>query len=101
MRLVHWFEDQQGEKIELRYFRDVLGKEVDFILLRKSKPWVAIEVKQSAQGLDSSLKYFLERVRVPYAFQIHAQGDADHWVPSIQGCRVRIMPVARFLARLP
>ena len=62
LRFVHWRQDVEGEKWELRYFRDVVGHEVDFILLKQGKPWAAIEVKLNEQNLDSNLKYLLERV---------------------------------------
>jgi predicted AAA+ superfamily ATPase len=101
LRLQHWVEDVEGERLELRYFRDTVGHEVDFIVLRKGKPWMAIEVKKSEQGLDPNLKYFLERVKVPYAFQIHQEGAGDYRAPDIQGCRIRVMPAAKFLANLP
>lgn len=101
LRYVHWLEDQEGEKIELRYFRDVSKREVDFILLRKKKPWMAIEVKIDDRPLDPNLSYFLERVSVPYAFQISLSGTKDYRVPDINGCKVRLLPAATFLANLP
>jgi len=42
----------EGVKAELRYFRDTVGHEVDFILLRNSKPWIAIEAKLDDRPLD-------------------------------------------------
>jgi uncharacterized protein len=101
LRLVHWFEDIEGEEIDLRYFKDVDGHEVDFILMKKRQPWIAIEVKSSEQELDNNLKYFLERQRVPYAFQLHLKGMGDYRVPNINGAKVRIMPLFRFLQNIP
>jgi predicted AAA+ superfamily ATPase len=100
LRFIHWQADVEGEKWELRYFRDAVGHEVDFILLRKGKPWAAIEAKTNEQGLDPNLKYLLERVRFPYAFQIFLQGT-KHWAPKpINGCSVRLLPAETFLAHL-
>lgn len=101
LRLVHWAADVEGDKCELRYFRDVVGHEVDFILLRKGKPWMAIEVKVSDQPLDSSLKYFLERVKVPYAYQVSLNGTKDYRAPDINGAKIRILPATTFLSNLP
>ena len=100
LRFVHWQEDVNGEKWELRYFRDVVGHEVDFILLRKEKPYCAIEVKTESDSLDPNLKYLLERVKIPYAFQINLKGEKDWSPPSINGSIIRIAPVAHFLAQL-
>lgn len=101
LRLVHWFEDIYGEIIELRYFRDSEGHEVDFILLKDKKPWIAIEVKSSEQTLSKGLKYFLERVAVPYAYQIHLKSNLDTRLPNINKTKIRSMPVAKFLCLLP
>ena len=96
----HWLGDTHGTKVELRYFRTPKGQEVDFILLKDRKPWVAIEVKLDDRPLDSSLKYLLERVKIPYAFQISLRGKSDVMLPPINGSRVRLMPGARCLADL-
>jgi len=101
LRFVHWLEDVEGEKVDLRYFRTVQGHEVDFIILRKQKPWIAIEVKRESRDLDSNLKYFLERVPTPYAFQLSRNGDLDYRVPDINGCKIRLMPARQFLSNLP
>jgi len=101
LRLVHWCEDVEGAKTELRYFRTTVGHEVDFVLLRNSRPWMAIEVKLDDRPLDRNLKYLLERVRFPYAFQISQRGVKDWRAPDINGCRIRLLPAARFLANLP
>lgn len=101
LRFTHWCEDVVGEKIELRYFRDVVGREVDFILLRKKEPWIAIEVKSSEQPLDPNLQYFLERVRCPYAFQLQLKSKSEYKHAKINGCDVRSVPLGRFLANLP
>src|SRR3990167_4370310 len=81
LRFVHWRQYVECEKWELRYFRDVVGHEVDFILLKQGKPWAAIEVKLNEQNLDSNLKYLLERVSFPHAFQVSLMGNKD-WMTS-------------------
>jgi len=101
LRWTHWLQDMEGEKVELRYFRNTLGQEVDFVIVKKEKPWLAIEVKLDDRPLDSNLKYFLERVFVPYAFQISLKGTKDYRVPDINGCKVRIMPSENLLVNLP
>lgn len=95
---VHWQEDVEGEKWELRTFRDKQGHEVDFILLRKGQPFCAIEVKSSDRPLDPNLQYLLQRVKIPYAFQI-SLGDKDFMPAPINSCKIRIMPAYRFLAQ--
>ncbi len=101
LRFQHWCEDVEGEKVELRYYRDVRGHEVDFVLLKKRKPWVAIEVKTGEKKLDSGLKYLLERIKFPYAFQISLDGKNDFAHKKINGCNIRVLPASQFLPNLP
>lgn len=101
LRLTHWIEDTEGKKAELRYFRTVHGVEVDFVVLLEGKPWIAVEVKLDDRPLDSNLKFFLERVKVPYAFQICLKGNKDFAPSSINDCKVRVMPARDFLIGIP
>ena len=101
LRLCHWVTDVYGQKTELRYFRDVRGREVDFIVIRKGIPWIAVEVKESDTTLDSNLKYLLEKVKIPFAFQVHFHDDKFKRLPNINGCVVHILPAHIFLANLP
>jgi len=101
LRLCHWITDIYGEKAELRFFRNVRGQEVDFIVLRKGLPWLAVEAKESESDLDSNLKYLLQRVKIPYAFQVHFNGDKFKRLPDINGSKIHILPAHIFLANLP
>lgn len=101
LRLCHWCLDVLGEKLELRYFRDTVHHEVDFILLKDKKPWIAIEAKLSESELDPNLKYLLERTHIPYAFQLHLHGNSYRRVGEINQSKITIMPAADFLINLP
>ena len=101
LRLVDWTRDVEGEKLDLRYFRTRMGHEVDFLLLRRGRPWLAIEVKLTEQEIDAGLRYLLERVAVPHAFQVHLRGGRERRVPDVGTSRVRHVSAARLLASLP
>jgi len=101
LRLVHWLADVHGEKAELRFFRDAAGHEVDAIVLRRGKPWMAVEVKLSDGPIDRGIRYLVERVPIPWAFQVALRGAVDRRVPVGQGRGVRLVPASRFLANLP
>lgn len=101
LRLVHWLEDVHGERAELRFARDVVGHEIDAVVLRKGRPWMAVEVKSADGPLDPGLRYFLERSSVPFAFQVARAGTLDRRLPDVGRTRVRQAPLARFLASLP
>jgi predicted AAA+ superfamily ATPase len=101
LRWSHWVEDTEGEKLDIRFFKNRDGHEVDFVVLRKKKPWIAIETKVSDSSLAPSLRYFLERNSVPYAFQVVGKGGQEKRWDDINGCKVRSVSAARFLANLP
>jgi uncharacterized protein len=101
LRLCDWLGDVHGESAELRYFRDVDGHEVDFVVLLRKKPWLAVEVKQGDRGLSPGLRYLLERSRFSFACQVSAQGSTERNLPAIGGCPVQLMPLTKLLAVLP
>ena len=84
-----------------QHSRDTRGHEVDFILLKQGKPWMAVEAKLSEQNLDSNLAYLLQRVKIPYAFQVHLKGSSCFRVEDINGSKVFILPATKFLSNLP
>lgn len=101
LRLTHWLEDVCGERAELRFFRDVAGHEVDAVVMRGRKPWMAVEVKLQDRPLERGLRYLVERTGVPWAFQVSIHGETDR-VVSLEGRRrVRLVPASRFVAALP
>ena len=70
LRLCHWLEDAEGHRVELHYLRDRAGREVDFLVTADSKPWFAVEVKLREDRADPSLKYFRDRLEIPWAYQV-------------------------------
>ncbi len=101
MRLIDWGRDVLGEKLELRYFRHREGAEVDFILLRNRVPWVAIEVKIQEQEISPSLKYFVERVKTPFAFQVFLKGGKEKTLARVGKTNIQSISAERFLLQLP
>jgi len=101
LRLVHWARDVEGVPLELRYFRTRMGHEVDFVVLRNRKPWLAIEAKLTEGPIEPGLRYLLERFPIPHAFQVHAGGGRERRAEDIGKSRVRHVSAARLLASLP
>lgn len=101
LRLVHWVRDVEGVVLDLRYFRTRAGHEVDFVILRDRKPWLAIETKLTQGPIESGLRYLLERFPIPHAFQVHAKGGRESRAEMIGKTRVRHVSAARLLASLP
>lgn len=73
VHLLKWIQYRQdifGERYDLRYFRDVDKKEVDFIVLLKEKPIMAIECKLSDASVSGTLVYFKKRFPQVRAIQV-------------------------------
>lgn len=87
--LLKWAEyqvDTQGHRVELRYFRDVHGREVDFVLVHDGKPTGFVECKSGDAPVSSGLRYLTARFPDVPAWQVSAAGEKDYI--SAEGIRV-------------
>ena len=96
LKWVHYQHDAEGRDLELRYFRDIDGREVDFVVTESRKPIRFVEVKWSDGPVDKSLRYLKQRFPEVDAWQISATGTKD--VLTEHG--IRIAPAARLLEGL-
>jgi len=71
LKYCHWIEDTQGFVMELRYLRDTDKREVDFVVLKDSKPVFAVECKSGEKAISPALHYFSERTPIPHFYQTH------------------------------
>lgn len=55
---------------ELRYLRDKLKREVDFVVVRDGKPWFLVEVKKADANLSPALARFQAETGADHAFQV-------------------------------
>ncbi len=93
---VQFLEDTEGREIELRYFRDIDGREVDFVVVEKTKPILAMEVKLGDAPISSSLHYFHSKYPGCNLWQVHLRGKKDYTSPE----GIRVAPASVFLAGL-
>lgn len=96
LKWVHHQIDTKGRELELRYFRDVDGREVDFVVLENRKPLQFIEAKWNDGDVTAGLKYLKQRFPAVEAWQISAAGAKDY--VSREG--IRVVPALQFLATL-
>lgn len=101
LRWVDWAREVEGVPLELRYFRTRTGHEVDFVILRQRKPWIAIEAKLTEGPIEPGLRYLLERTSIPHAFQVSATRGRERRDDDIGRTRVRHVWAGRLLASLP
>ena len=96
LKWVHHQQDTQGSDVELRYFRDTDGREVDFVVLDRRRPILCVECKWSDAAADKSLRYFKVRFPDCDAWQISATGTRDY----VNADGIRIAPALTLLRTL-
>ncbi len=72
IKRLHFLEDRDGYRYDLRYIRDKEGREVDFAILKDGVLEELIEVKYSDEDISRSLSYFTERLKPKNSIQITA-----------------------------
>lgn len=70
LKRLHFLEDRDGYRYELRYIRDKEGREVDFAVIKEGELEELIEVKYSDESISRPLLYYAERLNPKKAFQI-------------------------------
>ncbi|MBE9581159.1 MAG: ATP-binding protein [Proteobacteria bacterium] len=73
LKRLHFLEDRDGYRYELRYIRDKEGREVDFAVLKDGNLEELIEAKYSDQNISRHLLYYAERLSPLRATQIVAK----------------------------
>lgn len=95
LKTVHFLRDAEGHKVEFHFLRDIDGREADFLITIDKKPWLAVETKLRDQEPSKHLRYFAEKLNIPFAYQAVESPDVDFWHNNI-----RVISAAKFLAGL-
>ena len=96
LKWVHFREDTEGYRMELRYFRDIEGREVDFVAVENGKPVLFVECKSSDRDVSPALRYLKERFPGTDAWQLSMKGPGDY--VSREG--IRVAPALELLKSL-
>lgn len=95
IKWVHWRYDTQGEDLEIRYYRDPAGREVDFVVAdRKKKPYLFVECKFSDDTINPALRYLVAKFPKTPAWQISLNGKKDYTSPE----GIRVAPAIKLLS---
>lgn len=86
LKWVHFIQDTEGREMELRYFRDSDGREVDFVVTENGRPAILVEAKWGDADIDKNLRYLKAKFPDAAAWQISATGKKDY--VSKEGIRV-------------
>ncbi|MBI3447534.1 MAG: ATP-binding protein [Acidobacteria bacterium] len=96
LKWVHFQQDVEGSDIELRYFRDTDGREVDFVVVEGRRPVLIIEAKWGDQDVDRGVRYLKAKFPAVNAWQLSAVGRKDYVTPD----GIRVAPALDFLSGL-
>lgn len=96
LKWVHWEQDTKGRNLDLRYFRDVTGQEVDFVITEDRQPLHLIECKSSDREVSHSLAYLKAKFPNVRASQLSFDGK-KHFVNK-DG--IEVMPALELLKEL-
>ncbi len=86
LRACHLWTDTGEGAFDLHYVRDKEGREIDFLVTREGRPWLAVEAKLSGDDPSPNWRVFLPRlggaravqvVAEPGRFARHAVGTAE------------------------
>ena len=75
LKRLHFLEDRDGYRYELRYIRDKEGREVDFLILKEGQAEELIEAKDTDDAVSKHLRYYVEKLNPPKATQLVANLD--------------------------
>jgi len=96
LKWVHFQQDTLGRDVELRYFRDTDGREVDFVVVEGRTPAQLVECKWGDGETDRSLRYLKAKFPHADAWQISATGAKDFVTPE----GIRVAPALALLGSL-
>jgi hypothetical protein len=92
----HYLEDVEGYDTELRFFRDIEGREVDFVQMKAGKPIRFVECKMADTVVSPALLYLRRKFPAVEAVQVLGTRGVDR----IGREGVRLVSGDRFLAEL-
>jgi predicted AAA+ superfamily ATPase len=96
LKWVHFEQDTAGRELDLRYFRDVDRREVDFVVTERGRPIKLVERKLSDTDVDSGLRYLRAKFPSVEAWQISASGYKNYQTPD----GIRVAPAIELLKEL-
>ena len=96
LKWVHYRQDAEGLDLDLQFFRDTDGREVDFIVTDRRRPVLAVECKWSQSRPDRNLRYWKKRFPECEAWLVTAQEGREF----VTADGIRVCHALRFLSRL-
>ncbi len=71
----HFWTDTGEGDFSLHYLRNKEKQEIDFLIVKNKKPWLAVEAKYSDKNIDTkAVDKFIEALQVPYVQVVFQDG---------------------------
>ena len=96
LKWVHYRQDAEGLDLDLQFFRDTDGREVDFIVTDRRQPVLAVECKWSQSSPDRRLRYWKKRFPECESWMVTAREGREF----VTADGIRVCHALRFLSRL-
>ncbi len=93
LKWCYFLQDSEGRDTDLRYFRDIDKREVDFVVVENGKPVQFIECKLAGTDVHPALRYLKERFSLVACTQVVLETDKD--IVTKEG--IRVCPAHVFL----
>ena len=95
LKACHCFTDLVLGDFALHFLRTKEKEEIDFVVLRDTKPWMLVECKSGDLQPSPTLVKFAAKLKAPHAIQLVSHRGHDREFPQLG---VRVMDTERFLA---
>jgi len=99
LKAVEGWTDLGFGEFELRYLRDKMKREVDFLVLRDRRPWFLVEAKLNETALSPALAHFQAQTKAAHAFQV-VLGLPFEPVDCFSANGPAVVPARTFLSQL-
>jgi predicted AAA+ superfamily ATPase len=96
LKWCHFLEDSEGRSMELRYYRDTTGREVDFVVLEDDQPFMFIDCKTTQGGSHRGLSYLKGKFPDVPAVLLNNRTETD----TMGKNGIRFVNVIQFLQEL-
>ena len=84
LKRIHFLQDSEGDRYELRFLRDKEKREIDFVILRDRKVDELIEVKLSDTAVSSTLIDFAKLLKPRRIVQIVANLEKSYTKSGVE-----------------
>lgn len=99
LKYCDYLTDTGVDSFEVRYLKNKEKKEIDFLILRKNKPFLPIEVKLNEQTPSASWDKFMKHIHCTYGIQVVMSPNV-HKIYEYQEYKILVISAAHFLQHL-